>query len=76
MGRSELKKKLDLLGVNPSYYSLEGDLGPDRIVLYNSYDKWDVFYQDERGGRHDKRIFSSEGEACDHVHDLFLKASR
>ena len=33
MDKIELKKNLDLLGVNPSEYSLEGDLLSDKIIF-------------------------------------------
>jgi hypothetical protein len=32
----------------------------------------EVFYFDERGGKHSQRIFDSEKEACEYVYKLFL----
>jgi hypothetical protein len=55
MNKSELKEKLDLLGINENLYSLSGALLPDRVILYNSYDEWLVFYFDERGNRNDEQ---------------------
>lgn len=53
----ELKRHLDTIGINRDFYSLEGALLPDRIVLYKNYDKWEVFYLDELGNREKHRIF-------------------
>lgn len=68
---SELRNKLGLLGIDENTYSLDGELNPDSIVLFNSYQEWKVFYLDERGGKHGKRTFSSEQEACDYIYKLF-----
>lgn len=70
MDRIELKKKLDLLKVNSSTYSLEGELVSDSIILYNSYSTWTVFYLDERGGRNDEKEFVSEEKACEYIYRL------
>lgn len=69
MNREELKRRLDELRVNPGFYSLNGELLPDRLVLYRSYDTWTVFYLDERGNRHDEQIFFSEEEACSYLYE-------
>lgn len=71
MNKNELEYKLNLLEVRPSSYSLEGEILSDRIVLYNSYHNWEVFYIDERGGRHDVKVFSSEDEACQYIYKIF-----
>lgn len=72
----ELKEELDSLGVKENQYALKGDLNPDSIVLYHSYDEWQVFYLDERGGRNDERIFKSENEACLYIYQLFVESKR
>lgn len=74
MNRAELKRRLDELQVNPRFYSLEGEMLPDRMVLYHSYDKWIVFYFSERGNRENERIFSSEEEACSYLYELFERS--
>ncbi|RJE74981.1 hypothetical protein [Reichenbachiella sp. MSK19-1] len=74
MNKKELQTKLDLLGVASQAYSLEGELVPDNIILYNSYHKWEVFYLDERGGRNDEKEFDSESEACEHIYKLFKES--
>lgn len=71
MNRSDLKNKLVELNVYPSFYSLDGDLLPDRIVLYQNYAKWEVFYFDERGNRDKEKVFFSENEACEYVYEYF-----
>lgn len=71
MNKLELKQRLDKLEVNPDFYSLEGDLLPDRIVLYQNYHRWEVFYFDEKGNRDNEKVFSSEKEACEYLYDYF-----
>jgi hypothetical protein len=73
MNRQELKYKLDELGINAGFYSLSGELLPDRIVLFQYYNKWEVFYFDERGNRNNERIFHSESDACDYIYDYLRK---
>ena len=73
MDRNELKHKLDDLSVFPGFYSLGGDLLPDRIVLFNNYGVWEVFYFDERGNKENEITFSSENEACEYIHEYFKK---
>jgi hypothetical protein len=71
MNRNELKYKLDKLNVFIGFYSLEGELLPDRIVLFHNYDIWEVFYFDERGNRNNEKLFSSENEACKYIYEHF-----
>jgi hypothetical protein len=73
MNREELKHKLDELNVYPGFYSLEGELLPDRIVLYHNYVKWEVFYFDERGNRDMEKVFFSESDACNYIYEYFKK---
>ena len=63
MNKIILKEELDKLNVPAFYYSLNGELLPDRIIL-STEDNWNVFYLDERGNRHQEKIFNSEKEAC------------
>ena len=44
MHRKELIKILEQEGIPSCWYSLYGELLPDRIVLYENYGKWEVFY--------------------------------
>ena len=74
MTRTELKDKLDFLGINKNQYSLHGDLFPDRIILFKNYNNWEVFYFDEKGIPQDKRIFNNENDACLHILKLFEDA--
>lgn len=71
MDKEALKEELDKLGINPDAYSLDGDIEPDKIVLYQNYDKWEVFYFDERGGRNREKVFYREEEACSYIYGLF-----
>lgn len=71
MNRDKLKKELDKLGVDPNEYSLYGSIESDKIVLYQNYFKWEVFYFDERGGRNEEKVFYSEEDACLYIYELF-----
>jgi hypothetical protein len=73
VNKVELKTKLDSLGINENFYSLDGQPLPDRIVLYQSYDNWNVFYFDERGNRNDEAAFASESEACQYIYNILIK---
>lgn len=71
MNKDILKKELDKLGVNPNEYSLNGNIESDKIVLYQNYSKWEVFYFDERGGRNCEKVFCNEEDACSYIYELF-----
>ncbi len=73
MNRKDLKFELDKLGVNQSLYSLYGNLECDRIILYENYHRWEVFYLSERGTRENYQVFFTEDEACDYILNLFGK---
>ncbi len=74
MDIKELKLKLDLLKINPNQYALNGDLKSDAIILYQNYNKWEVYYFDERGGKHDEQEFNSEIDACNYIYKRFQNA--
>lgn len=67
MTRKELERKLKQLGYL-DLYSLDGSVGPDRVVLYKNYAVWEVFYIDERGNRTVPKLFSSEEEAYGYLY--------
>lgn len=71
MNKNKLKYKLDNLNIYRGYYSLEGELLPDRIVLFQNFDIWEVFYFDERGNRNNEKVFTSESEACEYIYNHF-----
>jgi len=73
MNRIELKNRLDELKIQSCYYSLKGEILPDRIVLYQNYAKWEVFYFDERGNRDNEKVFCSEDDACNYIYEYFKK---
>jgi hypothetical protein len=74
MDKKELIAKLNILGVDSNLYSLDGELNPDCIILYNSYNDWTVFYLDERGVRNDEKIFHSESKAYEYIYKLFKES--
>lgn len=69
MNKNKLKQELDKLGIDENYYSLEGELIPDRTVLYQSYHEWQVFYFDERGNKDQIKVFNSEEDACKYIYE-------
>jgi hypothetical protein len=61
----ELKSKLDLAGIYPDAYSLNGGLPNERYVLnQESNGTWE-FYYSERGEKTGLRSFHSESAACE-----------
>lgn len=66
----ELKEKLSKINVKETDYSLDGTLKPDAIILYKNYYKYEVFYMDERGGRNEEKVFTTEQAACDYIYYL------
>ena len=76
MNREELKNHLDALEIYPEFYSLEGNILPDRIVLYYNYTKWEVFYFDERGNRDNEKVFFSENDACNYIYEYFERQKK
>lgn len=71
MDRKDLKLKLNLLKINPNQYALDGDLKSDAIILNENYNKWEVYYFDERGGKHDEKEYDSESNACNDIYNRF-----
>lgn len=72
MNRLKLKEKLDEILTNPNFYSLDGKVIPDRLILIPSGTDWIVFYLDERGGRHEEHRFTSESDACEYIYEHFV----
>ena len=72
MNREELKIKLDGLKISPIQYSLYNKLDPDRMVMYDFYGKWIVFYLNGEGKRTNEHTFYSEAEACQFMLDQFI----
>lgn len=67
----DLKQKLDELEVDPAFYSLEGKVLNDRMVLYQSPRGWSVFYCDEAGLIMNEKFFHTETDACRYMHNYF-----
>ena len=74
MNRLVLKHKLDEMGVNENDYSLYGSLDWNKIILYENYSNWEVFYLSERGTRDNFHVFHSEEEACQYILNEFQKS--
>ncbi len=67
MSLLELVDKLYWSNVPKRWYSLNEGLKPDACILYKNYSTWEFFYLDERGERHDYRLFNNEEEAFEHL---------
>lgn len=69
----ELKCKLINLEVNPSWYSLNGELEVDRLVLFRIYSVWQVLYVDDRGNQEEIAVFGTEEEAGQFLYDTLFE---
>lgn len=69
MNRSELQKKLDVIGVPRNFYCLKGFDVPycflEGYVLDNTSNQWESYLINERGTRTDIQTFDCEDNACD-----------
>jgi len=74
MNKDELIEKLESLAIKEYEYSLNGEFNSDSIVLYNNYNKWEIYYMDERGNRNLEHICYSEEEAYNYIYKLFLNS--
>lgn len=74
MTKGELEKALIAQSIHLERYSLNGESKLDAIILYDLKVKWEVFYLDERGGRNQEKVFSSENDACQYILRLLLNA--
>jgi hypothetical protein len=62
-----LKHKLSVNNVPARWYSLDEGLKPDACILIKNYSIWEFFYMDEKGDRHDFKIFKVDEEAYDYL---------
>jgi hypothetical protein len=65
MTLEELQQKLKENKIHESAYSLDDGIGPNKMVLYRNYHRWEIFYISERGERSITTTFYNEAEACD-----------
>ncbi len=72
MNKKELIEELAKIGIDQRFYSLDGSLEPDRIIMKNYHGIWEVFYFDERGNIHKEEKFISEDAACRYIYEYFL----
>jgi hypothetical protein len=73
MNLNNLKETLIKMKINPLYYSLNEGLKSDSLILTINYNKWEVFYMDERGNKHDELIFNNENDACVYIYNRFYE---
>jgi hypothetical protein len=63
----ELKNKLYQNNVPERWYSLNDGLKPDACIIYKNYSNWECFYLDEKGDKHDYKIFQKDEDAYDYL---------
>jgi hypothetical protein len=68
MNKSELKLKLEELGIRQDAYAWEG-VPNERYVLSEGGNEWEVYYS-ERGMKTGLRRFSDENNACEYFLSL------
>jgi hypothetical protein len=66
MNRRDLEAAAAREGIRRSTFCLEGGLPPERYVLSEGPNGWEVYYS-ERGERTGVVRFDTEDEACDHL---------
>jgi sugar/nucleoside kinase (ribokinase family) len=66
MNRAELRRRTEAEGIDPTAYSLDGGLPPERYVLSLEEEGWCVYYS-ERGKRTGETWFDTEDEACSYL---------
>ena len=71
MNKEELRKKLDLEGIRPDVYWLEGGLPSETFCLCEIEGKWQVYYS-ERGKKTGLREFETEGDACQYFYEEII----
>jgi len=75
MNRNDLKAELELEGVEPRWYVLDGSKFPgDQDALSREPDGRWVVYFSERGTRLSLVSFDSESDACEHMLDRVLSS--
>ena len=65
MIQSELLRRLELEGVSPTAYDLEGTKKEEAYCLERLRDAW-IYYYRERGFHRDERVFTEESDAIQH----------
>lgn len=65
MIQSELRHQLELEGVSPSAYDLDGTQKDEACCLERRRDAW-VYYYRERGFHRDEHVFTEEAAAVHH----------
>jgi hypothetical protein len=73
MNKKELRKLLIAENIRVDWYSLDGELIPDRTVLGQSGNGWRVFYFGDRGEISEDKYFKSETEACEYLYKLLVE---
>jgi len=73
MTKTELQKRLEREGVDPTAYSLDGGTNwYDAYCLDQAGQKWVVYFA-ERGEQQSPREFSTESAACEYLLEWILK---
>ncbi len=73
MNKSELKIQLEVAGIRPDAYSLDGAIADECLVLEQQAPSVWVVYYSERGQQTGRTDFPSEELACAHIFRLLLR---
>ena len=63
----ELDNILKAEKVKPNWYSIDGKVVPDRMIIQQIDGNWNVFYYGDRGEVTDETIYDNESAACEHL---------
>ena len=76
MNREDLKLRLNEENIPEFWYSLDGEVIPNRSILQKGGGKsgyWVIYGIDERGNKSDFREFYYEDEACEYFYQMMKK---
>ena len=63
MSEQEFFQNITKYNVPAQWYSINDGLKPDAYILDKFHDLWEYYYFDEKGQRHDFRIFITDADA-------------
>ena len=68
----DLQAEFQAAGIKSHAYDIEGSSKDEAYCIDKVAGGWSVYYR-ERGLHRDERVFTSEDEACRHLHGLVMK---
>jgi hypothetical protein len=76
MDIQELMKLLKKENVAENWHSLDGTLIPDRMIIRQLDNKWEVFYLGDRGYVTKEKQFENESEACKYLYQTLIETKQ